>query len=89
MYRGHDGVRKFLEDWLGSWDRYETGVDEYIDAGDDCVVVLCWQQGFGPGSDAPVRMEWTQVCRLKDGRLWRSEAWSDRRSAFDSVGLVE
>ena len=25
VYRGHHGVRKFLEDWLGSWDRY--GVD--------------------------------------------------------------
>ena len=62
VYRGHDCVRRFLEDW---------------------------QQGFGPGSDAPVRMEWTQVCRVKDRRLCRSEAWSDRRKAFESVGLVK
>jgi hypothetical protein len=46
VYRGHDGVRKFLEDW-------------------------------------------TQVCRVKDGMLRRSEAWSDRRKAFESVGPVE
>jgi uncharacterized protein len=87
VYRGHAGVRKFMEDWLASWDRYETGVDEYLDAGGDCVVALCWQQGFGPGSDAPVRMDWTQVCRLKDGLVWRVEAWSDRQKALEAVGL--
>jgi ketosteroid isomerase-like protein len=28
VYHGHAGVRRFMEDWLASWDRYETGVEE-------------------------------------------------------------
>jgi ketosteroid isomerase-like protein len=88
VYRGRAGVRRFLEQWLASWERYETGVDEIIDAGGDCVVVLCWQQGVGPGSDAPGRMEWTQVCRLRNGLVWRLEAWSDRQKALESAGLM-
>lgn len=38
-----------------------TGAEGYLDAGGDCAVVLCWQRGFGPGSDAPVHMGWAQV----------------------------
>ena len=26
-YRGHAGVRRFLEEWLSSWERYEAGVE--------------------------------------------------------------
>jgi uncharacterized protein len=89
VYRGHAGVRQFMEDWLASWDSYETGVEEYIDAGGDCVVVLCWQQAIGPGSDVQVRMEWTQICRLRDGLVLRLEAWSDRQKALEAAGLRE
>jgi ketosteroid isomerase-like protein len=87
VYHGHAEVRRFMEDWLASWDRYEAGVEEYLDAGGDSVVVLCWQQGFGPGSDAPVHMDFAQVCRVKDGLVCRIEAWSDREKALHAVGL--
>jgi ketosteroid isomerase-like protein len=52
VYRGHDGIRRFFEEWLASWDRYEAGVEEYLDAEGDRVLVLCWQRGFGPGHAA-------------------------------------
>jgi ketosteroid isomerase-like protein len=87
LYHGHAGVRRFMEEWLASWDRYEAGVEEYLDAGGERVVVLCWQQGFGPGSDAPVHMDFAQVCSVKDGLVTRIEAWSDRGKALEAVGL--
>ena len=43
----------------------------------------------GPGSDVQVRMEWTQICRLKDGLVLRLEAWSDRQKALEAAGLRE
>jgi ketosteroid isomerase-like protein len=86
VYHGQAGVRRFMEDWLASWDRYEAGVEEYLDGGGDRVVVLCWQQGFGPGSDVPVHMDFAQICRLKDGLVYRIEAWSDREKALNAVG---
>jgi ketosteroid isomerase-like protein len=89
VYQGHAGVRRFIEDWLASWDRSETGVEEYLDAGGDCVVVQCWQRAFGPGSDAPVHMEWTQICRVEDGLIRRIEAWPDRGKALAAAGLRE
>jgi hypothetical protein len=82
------GRAGLCEDWLASWDRYEAGVEEYLDAGVDRVV-LCWHQGSGPGSDAPVHMDFAQVCRVKDGLVYRIEDWSDREQALHAVGLRE
>src|SRR5829696_3221640 len=56
-YYGHEGVRLFLEQWLGSWERYEAGVDEYLDIDDHRVLVLCWQRGLGARSHVPVEMD--------------------------------
>ena len=87
VYKRHDGVREFFEAWLASWERYESGVDEFIEAGDGRVVALAWQRGYGTDSHAPVEMEWAQVATLRDGLIVRMEAWSDREAALRSVGL--
>jgi mannose-6-phosphate isomerase-like protein (cupin superfamily)/ketosteroid isomerase-like protein len=87
VYHGHAGVRRFLEGWRASWGRYESGVEELIDVGDDRVLVICWQRGYGVGSHVPVQMDWAQVCTVKGGRVCRLDAYSDRREAFAAVGL--
>ena len=87
VYRGHDGVRRFFEEWLASWDRYEAGVDEYLDAEGDRVLVVCWQRGFGPGSHVPVQMDFAQLCTLQDGLIRRMDAYSDRAEALEAFGL--
>ena len=89
VYCGHDGVRRFFGEWLGSWERYETGVEEYLDAEGDRVLVLCWQRGFGPGSHVPVQMDFAQLCTLQDGLIRRMDAYSDRAEALEAVGLSE
>src|SRR5215216_2233778 len=86
VHRGRDGVRRFLEQWLDVWERFESGVDAYMDAGDDRVVVLAWQRGYGADSHAPVEMDWAQVCTLRGGRLLRIDAYSDRRKALEAAG---
>ena len=53
----------------------------------DRVLVTCWQQGYGPGSEVPVRMDWAQICSLRGGLVYRMEAYSDRREALEAVGL--
>ena len=69
VYCGRADVRRFFDEWLGSWERYEAGADEYVDVGGDRVLVLCWRRGFGHDSHAPVLMEWAQVCTVRDGLI--------------------
>jgi ketosteroid isomerase-like protein len=87
VYHGHEGVRRFFEEWLASWERYEAGVEEYLDVDGDRVLVLCWQRGFGPGSHVPVQMDFAQLCTVKRRLVCRLEAYSDRREALEAVGL--
>ena len=87
VYCGHDGVRRFFDEWLASWERFESGVDEYLDAGEDRVLVLAWQRAYGPGSHVPVEMEWAQLCTLRDGLVVHIAAYGDRNEALALVGL--
>ena len=83
---GADAVRAFLEQWRSTFGAYEYEVDEYIDAGDQ-VVVLCRQGGRGRDSTLPVIMELAQVVTIADGWYVRVENWSDRQAALDAVGV--
>jgi ketosteroid isomerase-like protein len=88
VYRGEDEVRRFLEEWVDTWDRYESGVDAFVDAGDR-VLVLCWQRGFGRESEVPVQIEMAQVFTIRHGRVVRIDNYTDRTQAFEAVGLRE
>ena len=87
-YHRHEGVRRFFEEWLATWERYEAGVDEYLDV-DDRVLVLCWQRGSVRGSSVPVQMDYAQLCTLKRGLVCRMAVYSDRGEALKAVGLRE
>jgi ketosteroid isomerase-like protein len=89
IYRGRDAVRHFLVDeWRGSWDRYEARVEEVADAGDR-VLVFWSQRMVGAGSGVPVVLDSAQVCTVRDGKLARVDNYTDRAEALKAVGLSE
>ncbi len=89
IYRGHAGFRRFLEEWLGSWERFEAGADDFIEAEDARVLVICWQRGYGPGSHVPVQMDYAVLCTLDCGLISHMEAYSDRAKALKAAGLTK
>jgi ketosteroid isomerase-like protein len=89
FYHGHAGLRRFFEEWLADWERYEAGADQYLDVDDDQVLVLCWQRGIGTGSHAPVEMAFAQIVTVKHGLICRADNYSDRREALEAAGLSE
>jgi len=88
VYRGRERIRAFFEQWLGVWERYEAGVDDYVDAGGDLVVVLCWQRGYSEGSQIPVEMRWALVATVRDGLIVRGAAYDDREDALRAAGVA-
>jgi ketosteroid isomerase-like protein len=48
-YRGLDGVRRGLTEWLEVWEAREARVDDVVAAPDGRVVVLTWQRGKAVG----------------------------------------
>ena len=86
-YRGIDGVRHFLTEWLSLWTDSEAGVDQILAAPDDRVVVLTRQRGKGRESGLPMSMEWAQLISVRNGKITRVDAYDDRQEALEAAGL--
>src|SRR5262245_509529 len=87
-YRGIDGIRRGLTEWLEVWQAWEAGVDEILAAPDGRVVVLTWQRGKGRQSGLPVEMEWAQIVTVSDGRITRVAAYDDRSQALEAAKVT-
>ncbi len=61
---------------------------EFVDAGDK-VVVIGRTRGTAKGSDLQLDTRVALVWTLRDGKLARSEFFTDRREALEAVGLQE
>jgi ketosteroid isomerase-like protein len=88
-YRGLDGVRRGLTEWLEVWEAWEARVDDVVAAPDGRVVVLTWQRGKGRRSGLPMDMEWAQIITLHGGKITRVDAYDDRSKALEAAGLSE
>jgi ketosteroid isomerase-like protein len=88
-YRGIEGIRRGLTEWLEVWEAWEAGVDEVLACPDGRVVVLTWQRGTGRQSGLPMDMEWAQIITLRDGKITRVDAYDDRSAALEAAGLRE
>ena len=84
-YRGHEGVRRFLEEWLAIWDDFEAGVEEICDAQQGRVVSLAWQRGRGWQSGLPMEIEWAVITTVRDGKIIRLDHYDDREQALEAA----
>jgi ketosteroid isomerase-like protein len=89
VYRGHDGYRKIMRDWLPAWgDSFRWQPRELIDCGDR-LVVLGEAPVRGQGSGVALSPEHHLVWTLRDGRIVGERHYYDRAEALQAVGLRE
>src|SRR6478736_6943244 len=65
-YRGA-AAREWATAWVNSFDRLTQEPIEFIDAGDDQVLVEFIQRGWTAGSDVPVQLRTWSVSTVRDG----------------------
>jgi ketosteroid isomerase-like protein len=86
-FRGHDGVRRWWESFLGVYPDFSSEIEEVREAGDAAIARL-HQRGRGIESQAPMEQTVWQVVKERNGRLvWvcflRSES-----EALEAAGLA-
>jgi ketosteroid isomerase-like protein len=86
VYEGIEDAERLLLEWSGSWQEYHSRIDEYIDVGDDVVVVGVFK-GRGRASGATVEATITQVYTVRDGKIVRHVLFQNRADALEAVGL--
>jgi ketosteroid isomerase-like protein len=87
--RGIEGLWAAWRDWLRPWGTYWTEVDDFIDAGDERVVVLTRDHGRLRGSDSEVEAVGASVWTLREAKIVRIEFYLNRNEALKAVGLEE
>ncbi len=89
VYRGPEGVRRYIRTVEEAVVDYRPEIERLIDAGDK-VVTLAIESGRGRGSGAAVQSNRTaHVWTLRDGKATRLDLYNDRTVALKAVGLEE
>jgi ketosteroid isomerase-like protein len=77
LYEGAVAVRRFFEDWRGSYDVYETEAEEVLQLGDAITFAVVVQKGRPVGSTGYVRFRYAAVLLWVDGVIVRVTNYSD------------
>jgi uncharacterized protein len=88
-YRGHEGVRRALTEIRATFDEFRSVPNEFIAAGEDCVVVLGRDTAVGRLSGAPIDQPVGHVWRLRDGKAIEWRVYLDPSEALEAAGLSD
>ena len=88
VYHGHEGIREFWRQWLGSFEAHGTHVETLIDAGDNVVLGLRLG-GRGKTSGAAVEMRRWAVYRIRNGLVIHVGIFETEAEALKAAGLQE
>src|SRR3954452_22510968 len=67
---GHEGVRRAMERWLESWEGYWLRPEEFIEQGDE-VIVLVREGGRGRASGVEIERRYANVWTFRGDRIIR------------------
>jgi ketosteroid isomerase-like protein len=76
----------FESEDLEAWEERRLEAEEFIDAGDD-VVVLLHEYRRGKGSGVELETETAVVVAVSGGRVVRIQGYMDRGAALEAAGL--
>jgi len=85
-YRGHDEVRRFLEDMREPFEEVMVEPDEWFDYGDQIVVFLRIR-ARPRGSEAVAESRVGHLWTMRDGKAIRCETFPRREQALEAAGL--
>ena len=70
VFHGREGVREAVRVWVGTWEDYQVEIQEYIDAGDDVILVM-HESGRGKGSGLEIDQLFRSAWTVRDGKVVR------------------
>ncbi len=85
---GIDAVRRYIESFTKYWAEIRFEPEEYIDAGDQ-VVVVARLVGRGKSSGVAVERTWAYVWAVRGSKALRMDGYASRGEAIKAAGLAE
>ncbi|HWD11394.1 MAG TPA: nuclear transport factor 2 family protein [Solirubrobacteraceae bacterium] len=88
VYRGRDGIEKFLGEVDETWEEFRPMPEEYRDLGDR-VLALGRLRTRGRASGVPVDSPWAGIYDIRGGKVSRIRTYLDHDEALRAAGLAQ
>jgi ketosteroid isomerase-like protein len=86
VYRGHDGIRRYVRDLSDVWENMRTNVDDVLSVG--AVVLLVGRLHYrGRGSGIETESPLGIVAKFRQGRIVYMRAFQEPEQALLATGL--
>jgi ketosteroid isomerase-like protein len=76
-YEGPAAIRRFFEEWTGSYDKWEQELEEILDLGNGVVVSVLRQNARLPGSTGSISLLYAGVLVWREGLIARLTNYTD------------
>jgi ketosteroid isomerase-like protein len=86
-YEGLDGARRFMADWIESWEDWDLQLVELLDAGDEGVLAILHQSGRSKATGLEVEMDFAQLWEIRGGKQARMRMYADLDEARRAAGI--
>jgi ketosteroid isomerase-like protein len=81
-YRGHDGIRGYLEDWISTVDGGQQEIREMTEVGDSHLVADVRIRGRVKGTDSEVVFDYSQAVRIANGKITHIKEFREHDDAL-------
>jgi ketosteroid isomerase-like protein len=86
VYEGWDGVMQYTINWYSQWEDYDVEPVEFLDAGDQVLVVMR-ERGRLERGGLEVEQEFSHSFKLRDGLVVEWRMYDSHDQALEAVGL--
>jgi ketosteroid isomerase-like protein len=86
---GQVAVRRYMEDWIDTFDDYSVVVEELRDVGDDRVLSIQRVKGRAKLSGVETVLRYAVVSTVRDGKVVGAREYLSVEDALKAVGLAE
>jgi ketosteroid isomerase-like protein len=84
---GPDAVRRYIQDWIDTFDDFSVGLEDLRDVGDDRVLGIQRLTGRAKLSGTETDLRYAVVYTLRDGKVVRGREYLSVEDALEAVGL--
>ena len=86
---GPVAVRRYIQDWIDTFDDFSVAVEDLRDVGDDRVLAIQRLNGRAKLSGTEIDLRYAVVNTVRDGKVVRGREYLKVQEALEAVGLSE
>jgi ketosteroid isomerase-like protein len=85
-YRGHSGVKRYMDDWLQDFEHFAFEFDQPVEV-DGRLILEQWGRNRGKGSGLNTEIHYGAIYTFRRGKVFTVKEYNTYADALEAVGL--